>query len=673
DVEIEDLREEERDRVRREVDRLESLRLNVEEFSKHRKRLIELKEKVKTFSILCDEKKNHIEECTKALKKAQEEREALLSLAAQVGFREVEYRNLQRIYKERKQLDKLYKEYKKAEVAFSELQSRLNRAKEDSSSISKELERLDERWWKSQAALLAQQLKANTPCPVCGSREHPNPARYEGEMLRESDFKRAKKKLKEKLKDVDKLIKELEEKSSLSRDRVVELKTQIQNLEEELKDKDISTIEQRIKEAESLLNEAKKAEKRIAELELWIKELKEAKGKNEKELKEAEDELQASKTDLAVTNSQLEQLESKIPEELRTKDELGEAIKRSKDKYKKLEKALKRAKERQRKAMVELAEAEATFRNVREAESRARNLADRARKTFMERLKSAGFMSIEDYEAYRMDEHAIEALEAEIQEFNRRLLEAEERMHRAKKEIRGLEKPELKPIEERCKEIKNMLEEVLRRSGEVNNTIEQLSSAVGDVDKVDKEIHEKEVYYGIIGHLEEVASGRNLYNITFERFVLATLLDDVLVAASTRLRMMSNGRFDLQRLDRVGDRRKAGGLELIVYDAYTGTTRPVNTLSGGEGFLASLSLALGLADAVQSYAGGIKLDTIFIDEGFGSLDPESLDLALRALVDLQEEGRLVGIISHVPELKERVDVRLEVVPSKSGSEAKFIV
>jgi len=116
---------------------------------------------------------------------------------------------------------------------------------------------------------------------------------------------------------------------------------------------------------------------------------------------------------------------------------------------------------------------------------------------------------------------------------------------------------------------------------------------------------------------------------------------------------MSNGRFDLQRLTGVDDRRKAGGLDLVVYDAYTGTTRPVNTLSGGEGFLASLSLALGLADVVQSYAGGIKLDTIFIDEGFGSLDPESLDLALRALVDLQKEGRLVGIISHVPELKER--------------------
>jgi exonuclease SbcC len=96
-------------------------------------------------------------------------------------------------------------------------------------------------------------------------------------------------------------------------------------------------------------------------------------------------------------------------------------------------------------------------------------------------------------------------------------------------------------------------------------------------------------------------------------------------------------------------------------------------LSGGESFLASLSLALGLADVVQAYAGGIHLDTVFVDEGFGSLDPEALDLAFRALVDLQRAGRLVGIISHVPELKERIDVRLEVISTQRGSVTRFVL
>jgi exonuclease SbcC len=134
---------------------------------------------------------------------------------------------------------------------------------------------------------------------------------------------------------------------------------------------------------------------------------------------------------------------------------------------------------------------------------------------------------------------------------------------------------------------------------------------------------------------------------------------------------MSRGRYHLQRtLDRARS-NAAGGLDLEVFDTYTGTARGVATLSGGETFLASLSLALGLADVVQSYAGGIHLDTIFVDEGFGALDPESLDFALRALLDLQKGGRLVGIISHVPELKERIDARLEVLPSEKGSVAGF--
>jgi len=176
-----------------------------------------------------------------------------------------------------------------------------------------------------------------------------------------------------------------------------------------------------------------------------------------------------------------------------------------------------------------------------------------------------------------------------------------------------------------------------------------------------------------LGHIADVANGKNALGITFQRFVQISLLDDVLLAASKRLKIMSKGRFYLRRAAERVDRRTTGGLDLVVDDAYTGKTRPVATLSGGESFLASLSLALGLADVVQSYAGGVRLDTIFIDEGFGSLDSESLDLALRSLIDLQEGGRLVAIISHVEDLKERIDARLEVTASRTGSSARFVI
>ena len=162
--------------------------------------------------------------------------------------------------------------------------------------------------------------------------------------------------------------------------------------------------------------------------------------------------------------------------------------------------------------------------------------------------------------------------------------------------------------------------------------------------------------------------------MSFERFVLGVLLDDVLIAASVRLQVMSVGRFYLRRAEGMVGRQKRGGLDLAVYDVFTASERPVSTLSGGESFLASLSLALGLADVVQRFAGGIRLETIFIDEGFGSLDAESLELAIDALLALQEGSqRLVGIISHVVELRERIATRLEVRVGTNGSSAGFVV
>jgi exonuclease SbcC len=135
----------------------------------------------------------------------------------------------------------------------------------------------------------------------------------------------------------------------------------------------------------------------------------------------------------------------------------------------------------------------------------------------------------------------------------------------------------------------------------------------------------------------------------------------------------AKGRYNLRRKAGSADGRSGAGLDLDVDDAHTGVARAVATLSGGESFLASLSLALGLADVVQGHSGGIHLQTMFIDEGFGSLDPEALDLAIRSLIDLQAGGRLVGIISHVPELRERIDARLEITTGKQGSRAQFVL
>ena len=162
--------------------------------------------------------------------------------------------------------------------------------------------------------------------------------------------------------------------------------------------------------------------------------------------------------------------------------------------------------------------------------------------------------------------------------------------------------------------------------------------------------------------------------LNFERYVLHAMLDDVLNAANQRLFMMSRGQYNFSHGHLLDGRKKAGGLEIEITDLYNDTSRPLESLSGGESFLASLSLALGLADVVQSYAGGIHLDTVFIDEGFGSLDGETLDAAMKALSELQKhDNRLVGLISHVEELRGRIDRRLEVTKDREhGSRARFV-
>nr|WP_077913304.1 SbcC/MukB-like Walker B domain-containing protein [Listeria rocourtiae] len=136
---------------------------------------------------------------------------------------------------------------------------------------------------------------------------------------------------------------------------------------------------------------------------------------------------------------------------------------------------------------------------------------------------------------------------------------------------------------------------------------------------------------------------------------------------------MTNGRFQLNRKKEKSKGNVQSGLELEVYDEYTGLERHVKTLSGGESFKTSLALALALAEVVQEMSGGISLETMFIDEGFGTLDPESLEVAVECLLETQESGRLVGIISHVPELKERISSRLEVTATNHGSTTKFFV
>jgi exonuclease SbcC len=316
---------------------------------------------------------------------------------------------------------------------------------------------------------------------------------------------------------------------------------------------------------------------------------------------------------------------------------------------------------------------ETALKDVLEVVEQSEHRVEGLRLAFAERLQAAGFANEVEFQASKRSPAEIDHLEETIRRYDGDIRAAQDRMERGQQAAKDLMAPDIEVLDKAFQKAKEDLEAGIKAATALSEQLKQLNGWVERLRKTAQELESLEARYAVTGRIAEVANGRNPVGMPFQRFVLAALLDDVLIAASERLKLMSKERFHLHRTTVRGDRRMATGLDLEVYDTYTGTTRPVNTLSGGESFLASLALALGLADVVQVYAGGIHLETIFVDEGFGSLDPEALDLAFRALVDLQRGGRLVGIISHVPELKERIDVRLEVTRTHRGSVARFVV
>ena len=200
---------------------------------------------------------------------------------------------------------------------------------------------------------------------------------------------------------------------------------------------------------------------------------------------------------------------------------------------------------------------------------------------------------------------------------------------------------------------------------EVLRQIEKQSAAIADVEK----------RWMMVGPLADTANGNlsGKEKIMLETYVQMAYFDRIIERANTRFMVMSGGQYELKRRREADNNRSQSGLSLDVVDHYNGTERSVKTLSGGESFKASLSLALGLSDEIQASAGGIQLDTMFVDEGFGSLDEESLQQAMRALNGLAEGNRLVGIISHVPELREKIDRQIIVRKDRSGGSRVEVV
>ena len=209
----------------------------------------------------------------------------------------------------------------------------------------------------------------------------------------------------------------------------------------------------------------------------------------------------------------------------------------------------------------------------------------------------------------------------------------------------------------------------------IHSRMEMNRRAAENLSKKVREISVLEEKQRWLNALSDTANGQinTKEKVKLETYVQMTYFDRIIDRANTRLMIMTGGQYELKRREEATSKTSQSGLDLDVVDHYNGSLRSVKSLSGGESFMASLSLALGLSDEIQSSAGGIKLDTMFVDEGFGSLDGESLQQAMQALASLSSGNRLVGIISHVTELKERIDKQIIVTKEKTGGSRVQIV
>ena len=352
----------------------------------------------------------------------------------------------------------------------------------------------------------------------------------------------------------------------------------------------------------------------------------------------------------------VDQLLLDIPEDLRKAGAVEERLSAVQLHISELEGALKKAEQRQVAARTKF-DKTSSYHSALETQLEGQKIQTRETSdVWIKAIQSSFFVTAEEFQAALLGEDEQNELKEGIDAYRSDIDALKGAIQQMQKDVEGKEPPELETIE-------IILSEKTKLYKQADGAWRVLDARNNELKEIQKKLdlaHKKnealEAEYKIIGTLSDVANGQTGNKISLQRFVLSVLLDDVLIQASQRLTLMSKGRYQLVRKEDRAKGNKASGLELEVEDGYTGKTRSVATLSGGES-----------SDVVQSYAGGIKLDTLFIDEGFGSLDPESLDLAVTTLIDLQASGRTIGIISHVSELKEQMGLRIDVISDRGGS------
>ncbi len=523
------------------------------------------------------------------------------------------------------------------------------------SQREEQAKRIELAWHQGQAALLARELQTGAPCPVCGSTDHPTPARSDADLPNQKKVETARAEVRQAAEDLDK-----------GRQQTRSAQEQLRDLERELKG---------LQEGITTSADLNQLREEIVQLQETAKELGyQLPDRNQIQTFDREalqSEREEARSTVTTAQAQVVRAEAELPETYRQDGALEAATAKSSAMIKALESSIAQIEERYRNSSSTLAAAQSAVTAATTQQQKSEADLTTSRRQTAEALAASRFADETEYTAALLDEGSLEQLNGEVKEHEELLAQLTGACNQLREQLKEASRPDLDVLKEAkraAREAKDQATEAWRtldkRLSTLKRTQEQLAKAAAERQSLDAK-------YAVIGTLSDVANGQTGDKISLQRFVLSVLLDDVLIEASRRLTLMSKGRYQLLRKEERAKGNKASGLELEVEDAYSGKVRPVATLSGGESFMAALSLALGLSDVVQAYAGGIKLDTLFIDEGFGSLDAESLELAIRTLSDLQATGRMIGIISHVAELKEQLALRIDVLADRGGSSIRL--
>lgn len=683
---LEEAKESEREKLAIEIDNLKNIEPKIDEFDGLKEIVISVNKNIEKIKLQISDNKK----LTETLKLEKLNNENILKDIASFETKKVELENeinnKNKIIEDIRSLFKIIASHEKYKAKHFELSKDYDGFEKEYLKVKGEYETMDDLYKKEQAGILASKLESNKPCPVCGSKNHPNPATVKND---------ANIPTREELKIVKVNLDKLEEKRNLKIRDLTTLNSDIKN-SLEFVNRSLSrfadSLNLDIKYSQSTYNDVKNKGTELKNvIENLQKELVSVKGKVE--LKES---IVKKITDINISietnENTLISLESKEKDNFKYFTEVStkieeykkdipkniESVKALNDLINEKNKILNESKQRlfilreSRDAISKNLEGEtSTSKEINKSIEELRLEIEKINLQFEILMKKEGFDTLQQYQNAKLNIEKIEIIQKQVEDYNAKLnfeiIKKEELINKCK----GLEFIDSLNIEEQIKIINVSKKEMEAELKDKYSILDSNKDILKNVEKLNVEFKEKEEEYRVVGELADLANGKKSPYISFERYILASYFEDIIDAANVRLEKMTGDRFSLIRKKSKSKGAGQKGLELEIYDNYTDSSRDVSSLSGGESFKASLSLALGLSDVVQSNAGGVSLDTMFVDEGFGTLDPQSLDNAIDSLLELQRGGRLVGIISHVEELKERVEAKLEVTATSRGSKARF--